>query len=540
MHPDQSALYRGIVANPHDDLPRLVYADWLEEHGRDERAEFIRVQCALAHSTPDDAGHYDLLERERELAEILEEELRAEEPELPPGFRAAYSHSRGMLDGVRLDWRDPDMPTGQTVSDLEAVAELLPLCRLEHCGESGYEPEAANDQPDIAFLRHTISQRLTSLSFRFTGSEPRIDQLEATLAASPNLGNLRELRLPTLQTDDERFAALARVETLPGLRSLRLNTRGLTVASNTAWRSAGWRPRLTHLILERYRDDYLALIEGCSFPALRSLHLTADTSDGLMQQLHADAVFPRLTSLTLDSRDPYPHRHIDCRVPLDRPLRELTLRAMDGGYPSFGQLFRSPGRRSLRSLTLVTPEAVRGWLASLSAGASYPELRHLDLDLYGADRDTLLQLARAPVWATVTSLTLTCVHRVSEDDWGEFFRALHAPALRHLTTQDLQLQNAGGLALAENRTLAGLRRLEIRFNVLNRLSSKALKALLSAPQFQNLLVLTLSGTRGGKEFKVLADPAVLPHARRIDLYENRFPPAVAARLRARPGVVIRE
>lgn len=33
-----------IIANPEDDVPRLIYADWLEDHGQDERAEFIRVQ----------------------------------------------------------------------------------------------------------------------------------------------------------------------------------------------------------------------------------------------------------------------------------------------------------------------------------------------------------------------------------------------------------------------------------------------------------------------------------------------------------------
>src|SRR3954454_19585646 len=36
-----------ICRSPDDDAPRLVYADWLEEHGDPERAEFIRVQCEL-------------------------------------------------------------------------------------------------------------------------------------------------------------------------------------------------------------------------------------------------------------------------------------------------------------------------------------------------------------------------------------------------------------------------------------------------------------------------------------------------------------
>jgi uncharacterized protein (TIGR02996 family) len=45
---DELALLRHIEAYPDDDLPRLVYADWLDEQGRHTRAEFIRVQCELA------------------------------------------------------------------------------------------------------------------------------------------------------------------------------------------------------------------------------------------------------------------------------------------------------------------------------------------------------------------------------------------------------------------------------------------------------------------------------------------------------------
>ena len=48
MTADELALLRGVEAAPDDDLPRLVYADWLDEHGRHARAEFIRVQCELA------------------------------------------------------------------------------------------------------------------------------------------------------------------------------------------------------------------------------------------------------------------------------------------------------------------------------------------------------------------------------------------------------------------------------------------------------------------------------------------------------------
>lgn len=44
---DRAAFLAAIRDRPGDDLPRLVFADWLEEHGEPDRAEFIRVQCEL-------------------------------------------------------------------------------------------------------------------------------------------------------------------------------------------------------------------------------------------------------------------------------------------------------------------------------------------------------------------------------------------------------------------------------------------------------------------------------------------------------------
>jgi uncharacterized protein (TIGR02996 family) len=47
------ALLAAVLAAPDDDSPRLIYADWLDENGQPEQAEFIRVQCELAR-----LGHY--------------------------------------------------------------------------------------------------------------------------------------------------------------------------------------------------------------------------------------------------------------------------------------------------------------------------------------------------------------------------------------------------------------------------------------------------------------------------------------------------
>lgn len=49
---DHDALLAAVLAAPADDLPRLVYADWLDEHGDPDRAAFIRTQVRLASADP--------------------------------------------------------------------------------------------------------------------------------------------------------------------------------------------------------------------------------------------------------------------------------------------------------------------------------------------------------------------------------------------------------------------------------------------------------------------------------------------------------
>mgnify|MGYP001806658983 CR=1 FL=1 len=46
--PDPAPFLAAVCASPDDDLPRLVFADWLDEHGDPARAEFIRLQCHTA------------------------------------------------------------------------------------------------------------------------------------------------------------------------------------------------------------------------------------------------------------------------------------------------------------------------------------------------------------------------------------------------------------------------------------------------------------------------------------------------------------
>ena len=44
----ECSFLEAILAAPDDDAIRLVYADWLDDHGQPEYAEFIRVQVESA------------------------------------------------------------------------------------------------------------------------------------------------------------------------------------------------------------------------------------------------------------------------------------------------------------------------------------------------------------------------------------------------------------------------------------------------------------------------------------------------------------
>src|SRR5436305_500722 len=62
-----SALLREAAESPDDDGPRLVLADWLDDHGQYDRAEFIRSQLERARLARFDPREAELERREREL-----------------------------------------------------------------------------------------------------------------------------------------------------------------------------------------------------------------------------------------------------------------------------------------------------------------------------------------------------------------------------------------------------------------------------------------------------------------------------------------
>ncbi len=121
------ALTAAVIASPADDLPRLVYADWCDENGQPERAEFIRVQCALARPDGLPADRLaDLRIREQTLLDVHGEAWLAPlrgrgEPLFSPRTHGQFH--RGFVETV---W----MPAAEFLANADRLFERCPVREL--------------------------------------------------------------------------------------------------------------------------------------------------------------------------------------------------------------------------------------------------------------------------------------------------------------------------------------------------------------------------------------------------------------------------
>ena len=102
-------ILKEIIANPDDDAPRLVYADWLEEQGDPDRAEFVRIQLEMAIHESWQPEHAKL---ESRIASLLTKHEESWKKEL--GVKAHFYYRRGTIEQLTLTAKalckiDPDI-----------------------------------------------------------------------------------------------------------------------------------------------------------------------------------------------------------------------------------------------------------------------------------------------------------------------------------------------------------------------------------------------------------------------------------------------
>ncbi|VTU01982.1 ---NA--- : : Ribosomal_L12 [Gemmataceae bacterium] len=98
---DEAAFLDALAANPADDTARLVYADWLDEHGEPAKAEYLRLVVALARAETDYARDQPDVARTLALAETLPADWRAAAGSRFKLIFCAYLNTARKVDLIR-------------------------------------------------------------------------------------------------------------------------------------------------------------------------------------------------------------------------------------------------------------------------------------------------------------------------------------------------------------------------------------------------------------------------------------------------------
>lgn len=202
------AFLSDICANPEDDAPRLVFADWLAENGEEERGSFIRLQVQAAALPDDDPRRLVMEEQAEELENRHGKAWTAELPELP-GVTWGRFH-RGFVASAGVKSAKALAEQGEAMHAAAPVREL----RVWTVGRKQAKALAAC--PALS--------RLDSLSIRCNEIGP---QAVETILRSPHLGPLRSLSLAKTALFAEGAEMLVRMESLRSLRHLDVSSNGL-------------------------------------------------------------------------------------------------------------------------------------------------------------------------------------------------------------------------------------------------------------------------------------------------------------------------
>ena len=275
---ERAAFISAILDNLADDTPRLVFADWLQEHGEEARAEFIRCQIEAAKLPKAKREKSKPAKRTAALLKKHEAEWRKVVPEKQNdyfyqlGGSAPGYYDRGFLEYIGiyspefLDVAGPLLTVEPAtialfLSDVDADEKTVTLketerlaaspclraveamfsavVRTNHFARVLQSPHLINVRA-IIFVEFSTKAKdvrilaaapaLTHLerlylSFESYNRKPRdFGDAVRILATSPQFRSLKYLRLDSEDLDDKHIKALLTSTTLP--RGLHLNLDG--------------------------------------------------------------------------------------------------------------------------------------------------------------------------------------------------------------------------------------------------------------------------------------------------------------------------
>lgn len=234
------AFLRDILAHPDDDAPRLIFADWLEEQGGANsiaRAEFIRVQCALAAGKLPEQQRVELVLHEQQLLyewdKVWVDPIRQ--------LACEWHFHRGFIDDVAML---PDT----FFAHADQLFSRAPIQRLTL---RPYSPPLSGFMAVLADNEHLRCLRSLNLSYHGLESQDM-----RVLVVSDHLTGLTSLNLSHNRIGDSGIRALAGSQLLGRLEHL--NLRGNDIGA-TGLRALAHALEVLADSLEGFRLQWLEL-----------------------------------------------------------------------------------------------------------------------------------------------------------------------------------------------------------------------------------------------------------------------------------------
>jgi uncharacterized protein (TIGR02996 family) len=310
MLSDRDALLAAIRANPEEDTPRLMFADWLDENGDATRAEFIRLQCELAQLADDGSDSQAIYEflRDRD----PDTRVAADWTHIDDGIHRRIALTTRADDLLKRNWDDwapkfakkhkvqwssfrRGFPHHVRVDDLRKVKEIAD--RLRTCAPA---MTLVCGNFNEGYVETLAEHGLLGCANGLDVQSEVVSGLQE-IARWPEAAAIRELTL-RYGTVDQRVGAIADAPEWAGLRSLEMSEAVLGADAATALFRAKHLRTLKRLHIfgsDFWNPEAVIALAASEFPQLTSLRIyRTGRGDDLAEAL---ANNPHLTNLrTLD------------------------------------------------------------------------------------------------------------------------------------------------------------------------------------------------------------------------------------------------
>jgi uncharacterized protein (TIGR02996 family) len=511
-YPTNPALEAAVIANAEDDTPRLVYADWLDEHGDPDRAAFIRTQCALWDKNPADEDYVALIERYLELQSLIRMHPRRStlRPVLPsslvfhdssldgrddsaaathrgfPYFAqepSAHGGQQNAAQAARLRDSLPEVFHTTTIRGLNIQSHIRHVATvLESTAISQLSALALHDfEYSSSMATDTVVNSAARTSLRWLAFSRFHPSSDVKPLLSAQLPQLRRLDAYWWAFSPAHGRAIMATQWFGELHRLCL---GIAPESCSVVETLGALPNLHTLETYRFPTEAVRFFPlAFEFRTLSRLFLQSDLRGDAAIAL-AKAHMPNLRSLELRG---CLLRNDEVKLLTASPLFDrLTVLALGEnkiGDNGIKAIARSPAAQTLQRLRLSNNNFGKSGLAALCKLGAFPRLTTLDL----------------------SSATK---RKASAADVSLFLQTLTMPNLRHLNLQGWPIGDAGAEVLARNSSFASLTRLTLGRCGIGR---SGLRALASSPYLRNLIYLNISDNPCEDQPQALLDVDVFPN-----------------------------